>query len=93
MRMNMTVTYTDGAGADVIVSAPDLVAFEREFDRSVARFESEVKFTDICWLAWHKLKRDGKAGEFDPWLETLESVEIKDSGEPVPLDKTAPIST
>jgi hypothetical protein len=93
MRMNMTVTYTDGAGADVIVSAPDLVAFEREFDRSVARFESEVKFTDICWLAWHKLNRDGKAGEFDPWLETLDSVEIKDSSEPVPLDKTAQPST
>ena len=93
MRMNMTVTYTDGAGAEVNVSAPDLVAFEREFDRSVARFESEVKFTDICWLAWHKLHRDGKAGEFDAWLETLESVEIKDASEPAPLDKTASTST
>jgi hypothetical protein len=89
MRMNMTVTYTDGTGAAVVVSAPDLVAFEREFDRSVARFESEIKFTDICWLAWHKLNRDGSAGDFDKWLEKLDGVEIADASEPAPLDKTA----
>jgi hypothetical protein len=93
MRMNMKVTYNDGAGVDVVVSAPDLVAFEREFDRSVARFESEVKFTDICWLAWHKLNRDKKAGGFDEWLETLDGVEIADSSEPVPLETTALTST
>jgi hypothetical protein len=93
MRMQMTVTYSDGSGADVTVSAPDLVAFEREFDRSVARFESEVKLTDICWLAWHRLHREKKAGTFDDWLETLESVEITDASEPAPLDKTAPISS
>lgn len=89
MRMQMNVTYADGTGADVSVSAPDLVAFEREFDRSVARFESEVRFTDICWLAWHKLHRDKKAGEFDEWLETIDGIEIADTSEPVPLDKTA----
>jgi hypothetical protein len=92
MRMNLKVTYNDGSGADVHVSAPDLVAFEREFDRSVARFESEIKFTDICWLAWHKLNRDGSAGEFDKWLENLDGVEVAEASEPVPLDKTAPTS-
>lgn len=93
MKMHLAVTYTDGAGADVVVSAPDLVAFEREFDRSVARFESEVRFTDIVWLAWHCLKRQGKAGEFDAWLETVDGVEVSDISEPVPLDKTAPTSS
>jgi hypothetical protein len=92
MRMNLNVTYNDGTGADVIVSAPDLVAFEREFDRSVARFESEIRFTDICWLAWHKLNRDGAAGDFDKWLEKLDGVEVGEASEPVPLDKTAPTS-
>jgi hypothetical protein len=93
MKMQLRVTYNDGAGADVTVSAPDLVAFEREFDRSVARFESEVKFTDLVWLAWHRLKRDGKAGDFDPWLETVDGIEVADVGEPAPLDKTALTST
>ena len=92
MKMNLTVTYTDGAGADVLVSAPDFVAFEREFDRSVARFETEIKFTDICWLAWHGLKRAGKAGEFDAWLDTIEGVTISEAAEFVPLGSTAPTS-
>jgi hypothetical protein len=92
MRMNLKVTYNDGAGAEVVVSAPDFVAFEREFDRSVARFESEIRFTDICWLAWHKLHRDKEAGEFDKWLELLDEVSIADVSEPAPLDKTAPTS-
>jgi len=93
MRMKLQVTYADGSGVVAVVTAPDFVAFEREFDRSVARFETEVKFTDICWLAWHRLNREGSAGEFDKWLDNLDSVEIKDTEEPAPLDKTAPIST
>jgi hypothetical protein len=93
MRMILQVTYVDGSGADAVVSAPDFVAFEKEFDRSVARFETEVKFTDICWLAWHRLNRANNVGDFDKWLENLDSVEIKDSGDLVPLDKTPPIST
>jgi hypothetical protein len=92
MRMKLNVTYVDGSGADALVSAPDFVAFEREFDRSVARFESEVKFTDICWLAWHRLNRAGNVGDFDTWLEKLDTVEITEAEEPAPLDKTAPIS-
>jgi hypothetical protein len=93
MRMKLNVTYADGSGVEAIVSAPDFVAFEREFDRSVARFETEVKFTDICWLAWHRLNREGTAGDFDKWLENLDSVEISDTAEPAPLDKTPPTST
>lgn len=92
MKMELHVTFTDGSGADATVSAPDLVAFEREFDRSVARFQDEVKFTDICWLAWHRLKRDGRAGDFDAWIETVDGVEVANTSDPVPLDKTAPTS-
>lgn len=88
MRMLLQVTYVDGTGAEAVVSAPDFVAFEREFDRSVARFESEVKLTDIYWLAWHRLNRATPVGDFDKWLENLESVEIRDTADPAPLDKT-----
>lgn len=92
MRMQLSVTYLDGSGAEAMVSAPDFVAFEREFDRSVARFESEIKLTDICWLAWHRLNRSEKVGDFDTWLDKLDNIEITDTADPVPLDKTAPIS-
>jgi len=89
MKMNAKVDYADGSGVEVIISAPDFVAFERTFDRSVARFATEIKFTDICWLAWHRLNRDGKAGEFDVWLETIDGVTLEETEEIVPLDKTA----
>ncbi len=85
MKMDLHVTYADGSGADVSVSAPDFVAFEREFDRSVAKLQEQIRFTDICWLAWHRLKREGKAADFEPWLDSLEGVEIQEAKEPVPL--------
>ena len=92
MKLNLTVTHNDGAVAEVIVSAPDFVAFERTFDRSVARFESEIKFTDICWLAWHKLNRAGNVGDFEQWLETIDGVSIGEPEDFVPLEKTVPTS-
>ena len=92
MKMNATVEYADGSVADVVISAPDFVAFETKYDRSVARFATEIKFTDICWLAWHRLHRDKKAGEFEAWLETIDGVNLEESEDIVPLDKTAPTS-
>jgi hypothetical protein len=89
MRINIDVTYTDGSGADVSVSAPDFVAFEREFDRSVAKFASEIRFTDICWLAWYRLGKQGDARPFDTWIESVENVEIGGSDDIVPLETTA----
>lgn len=92
MKMNATVEYADGSVADVVISAPDFVAFETKYDRSVARFATEIKFTDICWLAWHRLHRDKKAGEFEAWLETIDGVNLEETEDIVPLDQTAPTS-
>jgi hypothetical protein len=89
MKMNAKVEYADGSVADVVISAPDFVAFETKYDRSVARFATEIKFTDICWLAWHRLHRDKKVGEFEPWLETIDGVNLEETEDIVPLDKTA----
>jgi hypothetical protein len=92
MKMNAKVEYADGSGVDLVITAPDFVAFEAKYDRSVARFATEIKFTDICWLAWHRLHRDKKVGDFDSWLETIDGVSLEETEEPVPLDKTAPTS-
>ena len=92
MKMNAKVEYADGSVVDVVISAPDYVAFETKYDRSVARFATEIKFTDICWLAWHRLHRDKKAGEFEAWLDTIDGVSLEETEEIVPLDKTVPTS-
>jgi hypothetical protein len=90
--MDLRVTYADGSGAGVTVSAPDFVAFESEFNRSVAKLGTEIRFTDICWLAWHRLKRAGETADFDMWLNRLDGVEIQEAAEPVPLGPSLSIS-
>jgi hypothetical protein len=89
MKMNAKVEYADGSGVDIIISAPDFVAFETKYDRSVAKFATEIKFTDICWLAWHRLNRDKKVGNFEDWLEGIDGVILEETEEIIPLDKTA----
>lgn len=90
MKLTMTVTYNDQATEQVTATLPDLCAFEDHFSRSVARFEIEMRLTDIAWLAWHRLKRSGKAGDdFTAWLDGVESV-LPEADKIVPLESPAP---
>ncbi len=90
MKMNLDVVYNDGATAAASVAAVDFVAFEETYDRSVAKFQTELKFTDLCWLSWHALSRKAKdLGDFHAWLENVESVTFGEDSEIVPLESTA----
>ena len=76
MRINLRVELTDGSIEEVVCGAKDLVAFEDKFQRSVARFEQEMKLTDLLFLAWHSLNRQKKTTkDFDSWLDDVESIE------------------
>lgn len=93
MKMKMSVAFTAGSAVGVETSMADLVAFEREFDRSVAGFAQEFRLTDVCWLSWHALKRTGATDlEFDPWVDTVDAVTLGAGEEPVPLETTPPTS-
>lgn len=82
MRIALSVEYADGSGAEVTASAPDLVAFERNFDTSMTVFGSNPRIEYVLWIAWHTLKRNGKTSdEFEKWMESVDSVEFGDSGE------------
>jgi len=92
MKMKLDVKYNDGATVAATVAAVDFVRFEETFDRSVAKFGTELKFTDLCWLAWHSLQRkDEKLGEFYAWLDNVEGVTIGEDSEIVPLESPASI--
>ena len=94
MKINLRITYADGSAVDTAATTADLVAFEEHFSRSIMNLEAELRFTDICWLAWHSQRRkDQTAIEFHPWLETLDGVELSE-GEvtPSPLEPTASTS-
>lgn len=91
MRIAMNVVTSDGSAVDVTASTADLVAFEREWDRSVARFSDDFRLTDFCWLAWHASKRTGKTtATFEDWLETVDEVNAQGEGDIVPLETTQP---
>lgn len=90
MKMQLRVTNSDGSAVDVTVSAADLVAFESEFNRSVAKFQDEFRLTDMYWLAWHSLRRTNRnVGEFSDWIETTDpDVEFAESTDVVPLESS-----
>lgn len=94
MRIDLRVTYQDGSAVDTAATTADLVAFEETFNRSVARIEAELRLTDVCWLAWRSVSRQGKtAADFHSWLESVDGVELVDSeADPVPLESTASTS-
>jgi thiamine kinase-like enzyme len=89
MKVKLHVSYPNKSGADVEASAPDLIAFEQEFDKSFTIFSdmNSVRYTHCVWLAWHVLHRTGKTKEsFNDWIASIESVEGLDSDEIVPLE-------
>lgn len=85
IRFNIAVTYADGSAVATVAGPPDLVAFEAAYDRSVAKFETELRMTDILFLAWHSLKRRGKtSAEFDDWLNTVDDFQMEGATEVPP---------
>ena len=80
MNLNLHITYNDKTEKDLLAIAADLVAFEERFDMSVTRLEREAKLTHFFFMAYAVEKRtkaiDAKVS-FEDWLETVESVEVK----------------
>jgi hypothetical protein len=92
MKLQMKVTFVDGEEKVVTAQFPDFVSFERTWQRSVARFEQELRLTDLAWLAWSSLTRAKLASKkFDPdWIETVANVEVVESTSDTPLETIQP---
>jgi hypothetical protein len=80
MKIALSVEFIDGTKSDVDAVFADFVSFERTWQRSVAKFETEIRLTDLAWLAWHSEKRTRKTSlPFDPdWINTVVTVEIRE---------------
>jgi len=80
MRINLRVEFTEGEPKEITCSAPDLVAFEDKFNRSVAKLEAEFRLTDLLFLAWHAENRKKQTkNDFDSWLEDVESIGVSET--------------
>ena len=87
MLIRMDVVPKKGKKHQIAAEPQDLIAFEREFNKSVAKFQENVFLTDLFWLAWHVDHRTGKTTEtFDVWVTGIESIGVAEDQEIVPLE-------
>lgn len=94
MQFKIGVEMVDGTEAVAIASVPDLLAFERKFDKPVTEFGAGLRLEWILWLAWHALHRAGKTSEdYDDWTAKVGNIAVgSQDGDPLPpLESTAPI--
>ncbi|CAB5217030.1 hypothetical protein UFOVP199_33 [uncultured Caudovirales phage] len=94
MRMPLKVNYVDGTGAEVVASAPDLIAFERHFDKPMTIFTEQVRIEYMLWLTWTALSRHKlTAMDFDSWTELVDGIDFGsgDGVEITPLESSQPI--
>ena len=91
MKIPLRVKFTDGSTEELEAVFGDFVSFERTWNKSVTKFDSELRLTDLAWLSWHSMKRRGKTTlAFDPdWINSVESVEPIE-GKNSPLVETQP---
>jgi hypothetical protein len=88
VRIALEVEYLDGTKEPVDAVFADFVGFERTWQRSVVKFEQEMRLTDLAWLAWSALTHRNKTKlKFDPdWIGTVAQVLPRDEAES-PLEK------
>ena len=94
MRLDLRITYADGSVLETAATTPDFIEYEKEWDRSVTNLDTDLRYTDLCWLAWQSAIRQGKeTAEFNAWVHTVDGVAMTDGeAAPVPLEQTAPTS-
>lgn len=91
MRISLVVSYVDGSGAEVTATAPDLIAFERHFDKPMTVFAAEARIEYILWIAWTAMtRRKMITADFETWMDTVDGVVAGDAGEVVPLESNQP---
>lgn len=91
MQLRIGITYLDGSAVDATASTADLVAWERNTSKPLAKLIDERYLGDMLWLAWRVLHRKAQVSlDFDAWLEQVDSMTLGQSDEDsVPLDEAA----
>lgn len=75
MKLNLQVTYSDNTDKIIEAGTPDLVAFENEYNVSVAQLGRDTRISWLLFLAWHAEKRKGATKlTYDKWLDTVENL-------------------
>lgn len=92
MRMALQVEQLDGRVQHVMVAAPDLIAFEREYDKPMSVLGTG-RLEYLFFVAWRALKRTGQTTlDFDAWCDTIGAISDDETAaeEIVPLESSPP---
>lgn len=80
MKINLRIELESGESKDVIANAADMVAFEREFEVSIASLEKTAKLTHLLFLAWSsEHRRKATAKSFDEWVSDVSGISFGDA--------------
>jgi hypothetical protein len=80
MKLFLRIEFLDGNSKNVTVVAPDMVAYESRFDKSIQQLESSVRLTDLMFLAWHcEFRTKSTALEFEAWCDLVAGVSMGDA--------------
>lgn len=84
MEMKLIVTMRDNTKKDCTAVFADFVMFERTWNRSVTNFQTELRLTDLAWLAWRsEIRKKNISVQFDEWLEQVSDIDVISDDAPV----------
>lgn len=91
MKIALTVKDVNDKEREVVAQFADFIAWETEFNRSLASFENDLKLRDLCWLAWHtEFRNKVTTLSFNDWMNDVGSIApVADSDVIVPLESPA----
>ena len=92
MRMALQVEQLDGRVQHVMVAAPDLIAFERQYDKAMSVLGTG-RIEYLFYVAWRALTRTGQTTlDFDAWCDTVGEISDDETAaeEIVPLEPSPP---
>lgn len=79
MKINLRIEFANGESKSITAIAGDMVAFEREFEISIASLEKEAKLTHLLYLAWASEFRRKETGKvFDEWVNDVAGISFGD---------------
>lgn len=89
MLTPITFQVTDDDGSrDVVVSAPDFVAYEATYNQPVIKALSDLSLTAYLFLIWNAMHRQKLTDvSFDEWLAKAPTFDRGEAEDPVPLDR------
>jgi hypothetical protein len=80
MKLNLSVTMTDGTKHEVLAGVPDIVAWEYKFKSKVSTWVNGVGMGDMTFVAWNSLQRQKKTAlKYEDWLNGVSEIEYEET--------------